>query len=60
MKDYEQRDIEASDLRAQLYEKEKENKFLSYKLKEITKGKSALNISEKEFLDINAMVSLTG
>lgn len=60
LKDYELRDIEVGDLRGQLYDKEKENKILQFKLKEITKGKSALNISEKEFLDVNAMVSLTG
>ena len=60
LKDYELRDIEVGDLKATLYEKDKELKLLQLKLKDLTKGKSALNISEKEFLDIQQMVSMTG
>ena len=34
--------------------------MLQYKLKELTKGANALNVSEKQFLDVQQMIKMTG
>ena len=41
-------------------DKEHMIKILQFKLKELVKSNKVLNINEKQFLDVQQMISLTG
>lgn len=52
--------MELTKVQAQLFERDQSIKLLQFKLKEMTKGAGALSLTEKQFLDVQQMVNMTG
>lgn len=56
----EEKEDEINRLQTQVADKDHMIKIMQFKLKELVKSNKALNINEKQFLDVQQMISLTG